>query len=49
MVCTARLTVRQSWRSENQSLIGRYLLAESRIEIDLTPGGAVIITEIPSS
>ena len=35
--------------SENQSLIGRYLLAESRIEIDLTPGGAVTITEIPSS
>ena len=33
--------------SENQSLIGRYLLAESRIEIDLTPGGTVTVSELP--
>ena len=35
--------------SENQSLVGRYLLAGSHIEIDMTPGGAVTITELPHS
>ena len=35
--------------SENQYLVGRYLLAGSHIEIDMTPGGAVTITELPSS
>ena len=35
--------------SENQSLVGKFLLAESHIEIDLTPGGAVTISELPAS
>ena len=35
--------------SEAHSLVGKFLLAESHIEIDLTPGGVVTITELPSS
>lgn len=35
--------------SENETLIGVYLLAESHIEIDLTPGGTVTISELPAS
>ena len=35
--------------SENSSLASADLLAGSRIEIDMTPGGAVTITELPHS
>ncbi|MCY3692387.1 MAG: hypothetical protein OXI54_14590 [Chloroflexota bacterium] len=35
--------------SETYSLVGKFLLAESHIEIDLTPGGTVTVTELPAT
>ena len=35
--------------SENEDLVSSSLLAESHIEIDLTPGGNVTISELPAS
>ena len=35
--------------STDEFLVGLFLLAESRIEIDLTPGGTVTISELPAS
>ena len=35
--------------SEAHSLVGKFLLAGSHIEIDMIPGGAVTIAELPSS
>lgn len=43
-----RLLEVRTLASENQSLVGIYLLAGSHIEIDLTPGGMVSVSEIAS-
>ena len=35
--------------SENELLVGRYLLAGCHVGIEMTPGGAVTVTELPAS